>query len=69
MGSSGAGLGGLFFGSERRHRGFSSAVDYRGHDMDHSGAPKKQVDSGDTPKRRWNGDVANCLRGSEIATK
>jgi hypothetical protein len=45
LGSSGAGLGGLFFGSEHRHRSFSSAVDYRGHDMDHSGARQKQANS------------------------
>jgi len=45
LGRSGGRLGRLFFGIDRRHRSFSSAVDHRGHDMEHSGAREKQVNS------------------------
>src|SRR5258708_11014546 len=57
-GSFGAGLGGLFFGRERRHRSFSSAVDYRGHDIHHSGAPEKQANCAVNRERRWTGDYS-----------
>ena len=46
----------LFVGSDCHHRGFSSAVDYRGHDMDHSSAREKQVNSAVNPAKRWEGD-------------
>jgi len=39
-----------------RHLIFSLCGDHRGHDMDHSGASGKQVDSAGNRKRRWNGD-------------
>ncbi len=39
----GRGLGGLFFGSNRRHRSFSSAVITRGQHIHRSGAPEKQA--------------------------
>jgi len=65
-GPSGRGLGGLFFGRERHHRGFSSAVDYRGRDMDHSGALEKQANSAISRQRRWGRDWS---AGGEIGTK
>jgi hypothetical protein len=36
-------LGGLIFGSNRRHRSFSSAVITRGQHIHRSGAPEKQA--------------------------
>ena len=36
------------------------ADNYRGHDMDYSAGPRKQVDFAANRTRRWNGDCQGC---------
>jgi len=57
----GGGVG--FFGDRLHFQFLLFAVDYRGHDMDHSSWPKTQGKFERSLERRWNGDEAQMSSG------